>query len=100
MWGQRATSGIKFRQSCKKAGFIAKSRTGVVVRMATFPIRQDHDAWRLFPKHPHDLQSIVVRVFHAAIGDVERHPPADLKNPGGLLRFGSSALCVTTRAKF
>src|SRR5262249_15964493 len=82
---------IELCQPRKEASLISELRSGVVVGMASLPVRKNHNSRARLANYPCNLQSIGPGIFHPAIRDVECFAPGD---PQNLCRSFSLSLTI------
>src|SRR5579862_3314870 len=68
--------------------------------MARLPVRQDEHARAQLAYDAGDLQPVLVGVFHPAIRNVERPPPADSQDSRGLAGFARAVFDAAACAHF
>ena len=91
---------IHLSQSRQKAGFIPKYRRRVMIRMPSFPVGKYYNSRPPLPEHARDLQSVLPRVFHSPIGDIESLPPRDAEYFRRIRGFAGTILGAASCSHF
>src|SRR5579864_4050332 len=75
--GAASPRSVQLSQSRQEASLISKNRSRVVIRMSPFPIGQNHNARPSLTNHARDFQSVLPRVLHTPVRNIQRAPPTD-----------------------
>src|SRR6185437_10926045 len=87
-------------QSGDEAGFVTHAAGGVMIRMAAFPIWNDHGVRLEFPDYFSDRDLVRLAIFKMSVGEAEIPPDFHAQYFGGACRFLQPRFRRTARAGF
>ena len=71
-----------------------------MVRMPPLPVRKEDNAGASLADHSRNLQPVFPRVLDAAIGNIERLPPAHAQDFCRVFGFARAAFCAAASSHF